>query len=89
MLNYSLCDLPANVGIELVDAVQITLAAFMCLLVAARFVRESVQMYSVAKCFQLNRYINLLVKEGMIYFLSYVHVPSLYFLVCQTDNIVS
>ena len=31
-------------------------------------------MYKATKRFQLNRYMNLLVGEGMIYFLAYVHL---------------
>lgn len=56
--------------------VQITLGGVMCLLIAIQFVRTSLQMYKATKRFQLNRYVNLLVREGMLYFLAYVHVLS-------------
>ena len=60
----------------LMDSVEITLGALMCLLVVIRFIKESLQMYNETKRFQLNRYINLLVREGTIYFLVYAHVSS-------------
>ena len=62
----------------LVNSAQITLAALMCLLLAIQFVRESFQMYKVTKRFRLNHYMNLLVKEGMIYYFAYVHISSFY-----------
>ena len=74
MLGFSLCLLQPNIGIQILDAVQITIAVIMCLLVAAQFIKESLQMYKATKRFQLNRYMNLLVGEGMIYFLAYVHL---------------
>ena len=62
---------------EALGAAQITLGALMCLLVAIQFVRQSLQMYKVARRFELNRYMNLLTREGMFYFLAYVHVSPL------------
>ena len=47
---------------------QITLGATMCILVIVQFMRQSLQMYSVNKQWQLNRYIKLLVREGILYF---------------------
>ena len=44
----------------------------MCLLVAFQFIKQSLQIDNVTKEFQLNRYMNLLVREGMLYFLTYV-----------------
>ena len=67
------------VNILLVNGAQITLGALMCLLVVIRFIRESLQMYKTTKRFRLNHYLNLLVWEGMIYFLVYVHVSSFLF----------
>ena len=60
---------------DIVDALQITLGAGMCLLVTFQFIKQSVQMYMVTKQFQLGRYMNLLVREGLVYFVAYVHVP--------------
>ena len=60
----------------LVDGAQITLGALMCLLVALKFIREAHQVYKATKRFRLNRYMNLLFREGMIYFLVYVQVSS-------------
>ncbi|KAF8126822.1 hypothetical protein EV363DRAFT_1173633 [Boletus edulis] len=44
------------------------LGAVLCTLVVAHFVRESLQMYRVTKRWQLNRYTNLLVRDGLLYF---------------------
>ena len=57
-----------------------TLSALMCLLVVIQLIREALQMYKATKRFQLNGYMNLLVWEGMIYFLTYVDVSSFLFL---------
>ncbi|KAG8212945.1 hypothetical protein J3R82DRAFT_11307 [Butyriboletus roseoflavus] len=40
----------------------------MCTFAIVRFVRESLQMYRVTKQWYPNRYMNLLVKEGILYF---------------------
>ena len=61
---------------EIIDAAQIALGALMCLLVIIQFIKESLQMYKATKHFRLNRYMNLLVREGMVYFVAYVHVSS-------------
>lgn len=78
MFGFSFCMVQSDTLIwsNVVDIIQITLGAVMCLLIAAQFIRESLQMYKATKQFQPNRYLNLLVREGMIYFLTYVRVPS-------------
>ena len=58
------------------DAVQIALGTLMCLLIVIRFIKELLQVYRVVKKFHLNMYMKRLVREGMIYFLAYVHVSS-------------
>ena len=55
---------------------QMTLGASMCLLVAIQFIKELLQMYKATKRFQLNRYMNLLAREGVSYFAAYVEVPT-------------
>ncbi|KAI9570973.1 hypothetical protein HD554DRAFT_288472 [Boletus coccyginus] len=40
----------------------------MLFLVIFQFVQQSLQMYSVTKQWQINRYMNLLVKQGILYF---------------------
>ncbi|KAF8548556.1 hypothetical protein OG21DRAFT_1489305 [Imleria badia] len=47
---------------------QITHAAVMCILAIIQGVRQSLQMYSVTKQWQLNRYMILLVRQGVLYF---------------------
>lgn len=61
---------------DTVDITQIALGAFMCLLVLIQFGRASLQMYKATKRFEPNRYMNLFVREGMVYFLAYVYILS-------------
>ena len=65
---------------DTVDTAQLALGVLMCLLVVIQFIRQSLQMYNATKQVHLSRYINLLVREGMFYFLVYVHELSLHFL---------
>lgn len=58
---------------------QLILGAVMCTLVMAKFMRDSFQMYRATQKLQLNRYVSLLVRDGLLYFL--VYVPSLNLLV--------
>ncbi|KAF8135107.1 hypothetical protein EV363DRAFT_1213141 [Boletus edulis] len=50
-------------------ALQIAHAGAVCILVIAQFLKQSFQMYRATKQWQLNRYVNLLVKQGIFYFL--------------------
>ncbi|KAN0094349.1 hypothetical protein V8E55_002636, partial [Tylopilus felleus] len=43
--------------------------AVTCIFIAIQFVWQSLQMYRATKQWQLNRYINLLFREGTICFL--------------------
>lgn len=58
---------------------QLILGAVVCTLVMAKFMRDSFQMYRATQKLQLNRYVSLLVRDGLLYFL--VYVPSLNLLV--------
>lgn len=75
-LGFSICVVPPNIGIRVVDGVQLTLALIMFLLVVVQFVKESLQMYKATNRYQLNPYMNLLVREEMLYFLAYVRFSS-------------
>ena len=66
------------IWLEIKDVAQIVLGASMCLLIIIRFTRESLQMYGVAKQFRLSCYMDVLFREGMVYFLAYVHVSLLF-----------
>ena len=63
---------------DIIHACQIALSALMGLLVTIQFIRQSTQMYQATKQLQLNCYFNILARQGMIYFLVYVHVWSTY-----------
>lgn len=47
----------------------------MCTLAVTQFTRQSLQMYKATKQWQSNRFVNLLVIEGVLYFLWYVPSP--------------
>lgn len=49
----------------------------MCILMIVQSVRQSLQMYQVTKRWQLDRYMILLVKQGILYFFVCVTISSL------------
>ena len=55
---------------------QLTHGAALCTLAIFQSVRQSLQMYHVTKQWQLNRYMTLLVKQGILYFFVCVPVSS-------------
>ena len=76
MLDYSVCESQIVVPLSVIlfqAAAQAILGALMCLLAVIRFVRESLQMYRVTKRFEISRYLSLLTRDGILYFLAYVH----------------
>ena len=78
VLDASYCVLQPGLTVYLemaIVVVQMILGVFMCLLVAIQFIKELLQMYKATKRFQLNRYMNLLAREGTIYFAAYVWIP--------------
>ncbi|KAF8548549.1 hypothetical protein OG21DRAFT_749256 [Imleria badia] len=56
--------------------IQITHGAAMCNLTIVQFGRQSLQMYRLTKQWQPNRYLILLVRQGILYFFAYVAVSS-------------
>ena len=58
--------------VKLTAILQITHGAVTCMLAIVKFVRESLEMYHATKTWQLNQYMSLLVKQGILYFLVYV-----------------
>ena len=77
-LSYSYCVVESNSSIwtQLATVLQIMHGAAVCMLALLQFVKQSIQMYRVTKQWQLNRYMSLLVREGILYFLVYVPIPS-------------
>ncbi|KAF8442246.1 hypothetical protein L210DRAFT_3536138 [Boletus edulis BED1] len=55
-------------------AVQIINGTALCTLAIVQFVVQSLQMYRITKRLQINQYVNLIVKQGILYF--FVYVPS-------------
>lgn len=81
MLDFSVCEFQRGTPLWVVDAVyavQITLGTLMCLLVVIRFARDSIQMYRATQRFELSRYMQILARDGLFYFLAYIFssVPS-------------
>lgn len=60
---------------------RLTLAALMFILAVARLCMDSYREYKATKQWKANLYINLLVREGVLYFLAYVSSPSLHVLI--------
>lgn len=52
----------------------IAVGASICLFNAIRLVKELLQMYRMTKRLRLNRYVRRLVREGVVYFVVYVHI---------------
>ena len=58
---------------DIANISQMTHGTAMCILVIIQFVKQSLQMYRVTKQWHINRYMNLLATQGLIYFSAYVH----------------
>lgn len=86
MLDFSFCasQYEPPVFFVVVDIAQTTLGVVMCLLIVVRFIREAFQMYKATKRLSFNRYMNLLVREGIIYFIVCVYISLFVFLFCTT-----
>ena len=84
VLDYSVCEFQNIVPFSIIvlqTAAEVILGTLMCLLAVIRFIRESLQMYRVTKQFEISRYLSLLTRDGILYFLGYVTpCPSSHFL---------
>ena len=78
ILDFSFCVVGSTslIWTKVATILQITHGAAMCMLALVRFVRQSLQMYPATKQWQINRYMGLLVREGILYFLVYVPISS-------------
>ena len=76
VLDYSVCEpqqvVPHSLTL-LENTTQAILATLMCLLTVIRLIRELLQMYRITKQFEISHYLSLLTRDGMLYFLAYVH----------------
>ncbi|KAI9566850.1 hypothetical protein HD554DRAFT_1070249 [Boletus coccyginus] len=52
------------------SVIQMVNGAAVCILAIAQFVKQSLQMYRVTRQWELSRYMGLLVKQGIFYFLA-------------------
>lgn len=76
ILGFSACQVQPTsvVWLEVSTILQVTHSATTCVLAMVQFVRQLLQMYRVTKQWQPNRYMNLLVNQGIMYFSVYVLV---------------
>ena len=76
VLNMSLCaPAPASPTLTDMDAIfQLILGAMMYMLVMFQFIKQSLQMYRARKQWQLNHYITMIFREGLLYFILYVPI---------------
>lgn len=74
MLDFSFCSNFSTLYPWIEDTIflQFIPGAVTCVLVVIQFVRQSVQMYRITKQWQVNRYMILLFRQGILYFLVYV-----------------
>jgi len=78
ILDFSICGVsPTSPTWTTVSTtLQMIEGAALFSLVIFYFVRESLQMHQDTKRWEINRYVNIFVKEGFLYFLAYVPVLS-------------
>ena len=65
--------------------IQFILSTAMCALVMTQFMRESLQMYKATRKLQFNKYMSLLVRDGLLYF--FVYVPPFPSTFCRYDGL--
>ena len=78
ILDVKMCmvKFPSAIWTQAATILEIMIGATMCTLAIVRFIMQSLQMYRVTKQWQLSRYMNSLVQQGIVYFLAYVPIPS-------------
>ncbi|KAG8216188.1 hypothetical protein J3R82DRAFT_8212 [Butyriboletus roseoflavus] len=57
---------------------RLILAVLLLILAVARLCTESYQSYKATRQWQVNRYLNILVRDGVLYFIAYVASSLLY-----------
>ena len=77
LLDLSFCVYQSNILIwtKVSAILQITPSGTLCILAIIQFMRQSFQMYQVTKHWQLNRYMRLMTKQGILYFFACVCIP--------------
>ncbi|KAI9566851.1 hypothetical protein HD554DRAFT_2272914 [Boletus coccyginus] len=72
ILDFSFCmvDPTSFMWVKVNSVIQMMNGAAVCILAIAQFVKQSLQMYRVTRRWELNRYMGLLVKQGIFYFLA-------------------
>ncbi|KAF8545738.1 hypothetical protein OG21DRAFT_1528282, partial [Imleria badia] len=73
ILDYSFCTLePRSLSWNKATSItQLVHGAVMCMLVITQFTTQSLSMYKATKLWRPNQYMNLIVREGVLYFLAY------------------
>ncbi|KAG8216189.1 hypothetical protein J3R82DRAFT_8214 [Butyriboletus roseoflavus] len=77
--NFSFCDLSSNTTTFMLAVYanlipRFVLGAMLLILAGTQTLKQSVNMYKATKQWQPNRYMERLVRDGMIYFLVYVSI---------------
>ena len=78
ILDFSFCAFQPTspISAEVADILQIIHGGVMCTFAIVQFMRQSLQMHRATKQWQLNRYMILLIREGILYFIVYVLLSS-------------
>ncbi|KAG9315411.1 hypothetical protein JVU11DRAFT_4562 [Chiua virens] len=90
VLEYSFCteQFVQPIWSLVTDISQISLAVVLCMAAVVRFGTRSLRMYRATKQWRLDRYINLLVNQGILYFLGII-LLNLFTLLSYTTSIAT
>ncbi|KAF8431052.1 hypothetical protein L210DRAFT_3003901 [Boletus edulis BED1] len=67
--------------------IQFIIGTVLCSLVVAKFVRDSLKMYQATRKWQMNRYISLLTRDGLFYYLAILFNSAIYLLYNSLSSI--
>ena len=70
---------PSPAWTKAATILEVIIGAIMCTLVICRFITQSLQMYRATKQWRVSGYMNLLVQQGIVYFLAYVPLSSFHY----------
>ncbi|KAI9566862.1 hypothetical protein HD554DRAFT_2113274 [Boletus coccyginus] len=70
ILDFSFCvvDPTSFIWAEVTNSVEMVHGTVVCMFAIVQFVTQSLQMYRGTRRWQLNQYMNLLAKQGILYF---------------------
>ncbi|KAF8452762.1 hypothetical protein L210DRAFT_3626779 [Boletus edulis BED1] len=72
LLDITICSITLSTRIfNIVNAtIQCSLSTVLCILVVVKLAKDTLQMYQATRAWQINRYISLLTRDGLVYFVA-------------------